>query len=766
MSEENNKKGTTEKAEKAKKTLSEATEIIISLLGGHSDKAKEKAEKEKKKPKYVVTDTRTDINPLKKAEISEKQTKVEELKFTVEVLEDMESKDVSKTSKYSILIQDRNGAYITLDMLDLKTRILDYDFDLEDFLQEKLFKLTGNKSKETREVAVAIAEYLSRAMYYEECYVKTFTEVGWDRWNGKEIFKYDHIYTSKTLKPEILFGEYMTEEEIEAAPVHYTINSIIGKNVAANADDLISSVLVEDPKEKIDNINRAILEWCDNTAELMNYGENSAINSLLLGASMIGIVRQMLPYTKENNININIVGERASGKSTICHYLLSTFGNPAKLEGSFTDTINAVDKERVIRPVLPYILDERMLRTEDGSRKNEALKIIMDIFREYEGKVKKRIGGTKEDRKLSGKRTCGPIISSSVRSELEAIKNYEDIGQFRRFMEFSIKPEELFADKEMAERYERLASTVYGLGVEPFVEYIMILREMNSNAIEETYETLNKKISERLNATNVKGVESSSQRFALIILCYQLLREAILYKCTSSYCDNTEMTIKAFKKIVNDDSIIVNKSELIIEYLIENIVGKITQVNQKLEINLVNYIRANKDAFYIVQDVKNARTEGWKDESDTVKLDKTSYLGKIAEDDDTITIYYIGSLALEKLFFSPKIAEADKIKEYIKYAFDKRTAIEKSSALERLPHVDEEYIQRVLKSFEWITLKRKGDGNLSNVKFYEGINEQRPHIIIIDKKKYQEYLHKELNLEDEIKDLEDDEIPQTEEDKA
>lgn len=90
----------------------------------------------------------------------------------------------------------------------------------------------------------------------------------------------------------------------------------------------------------------------------------SATNALIISAGASGVFRQMLPFTKETNINMNIVGERASGKSTISHFVISLFGNPEALEGSFTDTENAMEMIRAERTVIPYVLDERMLRLE------------------------------------------------------------------------------------------------------------------------------------------------------------------------------------------------------------------------------------------------------------------------------------------------------------------------------------------------------------------------------------------------------------------
>ena len=143
-----------------------------------------------------------------------------------------------------------------------------------------------------------------------------------------------------------------------------------------------------------------------------------------------------MTFTKETNINVNINGESGSGKSTIGHYVLSFFGNPITLEGASIDTANAEESIRLRRSVLPYVLDERLLRYFADSDKKQQSELLLEVFREYEGKEKERLGSSK---KTSANRIYGPIISSSVDSLLDkllAVK--KDLGQYRRMIEFYI----------------------------------------------------------------------------------------------------------------------------------------------------------------------------------------------------------------------------------------------------------------------------------------------------------------------------------------
>ena len=210
---------------------------------------------------------------------------------------------------------------------------------------------------------------------------------------------------------------------------------------------------------------------------------------MFLGAGISGLLRQLLPFTKETNININIKGEPATGKSTIGHYILAIFGNPEMLEGSFSDTENAVETKRTQRPVLPYILDDRMLSMADQSEKMQKQKILLDVFREYEGKSKERLG--KQYKDDSGNRTYGPVISSSVKSMMELLLQSEDLGQFRRFMEFDIgskKSQLLFSDAEEAKKTEELAYKNYGYGVGIIVDYMLALLNGELETVNDYYD--------------------------------------------------------------------------------------------------------------------------------------------------------------------------------------------------------------------------------------------------------------------------------------
>ncbi len=646
---------------------------IIDLLNSISEEVKNDAAKERLKPKYRFFDSSEKYEDVKMYILSARNN-VENYGFNIEIIEDMDCFDVTSGSKYTVFISDENGTYIELDLLGIKKVIKNYEIDFATYIMEHISKITGDTSLNTYRAASAIADYLACAIYFKEEYVKTYDNLGWDYWYGSPVFKYDSLYSNTNM-----YGKYK------------------GNDI----DSLSTS--------SGDESDRII--WFTQMAEIMNY---SGVNSMLMGAGVSGVIRQLLPYTKETNININIVGERASGKSTICHFILSMFGNPSKLEGSFTDTRNSAELIRVKKPVLPYVLDERMLRTEEGTTKNEQLNIIMDIFREYEGKVKERVG--KQYEKMSGARTCGSIISSSVRSMMDAIYDYDDLGQFRRFIEFKVKAADLFKNKAMAEDTELIANSRYGFGVEALINYMLTLLQKDEDYFINRFYELNSVISETLDKIDIKGIESSSQRFALIVLSYQILREAVVvemykHKYSTYGLDET------FD--IDDEALIKDKSDEIINLLIENVSEKMKRVNQKIENHIYEYVKKYKDAFCTDKD-------GWNGTA-------CDYIGKVVKDTETtMCIELVHSLKLQNILFSPTIAEPQKIKEYMKAFYskeDKGTNPEASTKYNRMAKVSDEFIKKALENFKWITIE--GLDKQRNRKFLEK-KEQRAVIITID----------------------------------
>lgn len=649
---------------------------VIASLAEISKAAELEAEREKNKPKFILRNDKIELDS-EIAKIAKLQDLVEREGFFVSVTEDIEHKNVSSGSKFYIQIKDINDAVVYIELLEYKNRMKDWEFNDTEYIASYLSKITGDTSTKVMNSAKIVSEYLSCLIYFPELFLKVYSKIGWDNYNGNLVFKYDRLYSNKSI-----YGECIDEISGSLCPVD-------------------------------DNIEDKI-EWICFTSEIMNY---SVVDSLLLGAGISGIVRQLLPYTKETNLNINVVGSRASGKSTLGHYVLSIFGNPEKLEGSFTDTINKVDEIRAKRSVLPYILDERMLRVEDVSEKARKRTIIMDIFREYEGKVKERVG--KQYDGISGSRTCGPIISSSVRSILDEIYDYADLGQFRRFIELKIKASDLFANKEQAERAELIASTCYGFGIQIIIEYMLECMKNAETIFTERFNSLNREISERLEKCDVVGIESSAMRFALVVLSYQVLRESIIYE-----------SIKLSSNNDIDESIFPDKKDDIIALLISNATNKLNIVNANVKerSSLVQYIDDYEEAFYEFEGIDKE----WDDES------PSKYIGKIKKGEKSVTIITKASYHIEQILFSFKndLASPKQIKKYIE-CFEKNGKGPDSITMHKqLSRISEAEIDEFLQLNPWITLN--GNINQINRKFEKNGKQTRAIEIILNLSLYEE----------------------------
>lgn len=477
------------------------------------------------------------------------------LGFKVNIYENIDAIDVSKEKKFFIKISDRDDSYFTIDLGDYRDVVLDYTTSEVDYIVDYLNKLRGYNAEENKNLALKITEYLSYLFYFKDLQIKYYEGIGWSSYDGKRIFKYNTIYSSS--------------------------DNLRSECHANFADDLASGdfkeVMYDDGKLQL----TIETNWAEHTMNLMN---QSVLASTILASACTGLIRPLLPFTKENNININIHGEPGSGKSTICHYALSIFGRPSVLEGSFIDKPEAIELLRAKRPVIPYMLDDRLLAFEG---RNESRDILYNIFKEYEGKIKERAAGSGKE--LSGQRTYAPIISSSVGSMFEKIKEKDDVGQFRRFMEFNIKKTrngkiqdkrtEVFTSSKNAEDYEFLSDTFYGVGVHIIVNYLFELltfknkynkkhgyrEESIDEIIEREYNTYCSKISKKLKekeTEELKGLTASTGRFALILTAYKILKDSLI-------------------DVVNGDNLIYTSENEIIDFLLDNLVEKMESVRGK-----------------------------------------------------------------------------------------------------------------------------------------------------------------------------------------
>ena len=476
------------------------------------------------------------------------------LGFKVNIYENIDAIDVSKERKFFIKISDRDDSYFTIDLGDYRDVVLDYTTSEVDYIVDYLNKLRGYNAVENKNLALKITKYLSYLFYFKDLQIKYYEGIGWSSYDGKRIFKYNTIYSSSdNLRSECHanFADDLASGDFkEVLEDYYYDNNI---------------------KQRFENTVEK--NWAEHTRILMN---QSVLASTILASACTGLIRPLLPFTKENNININIHGEPGSGKSTICHYALSIFGRPSVLEGSFIDKPEAIELLRAKRPVIPYMLDDRLLAFEG---RNESRDILYNIFKEYEGKIKERAAGSGKE--LSGQRTYAPIISSSVASMFEKIKEKDDVGQFRRFMEFNIKKTrngkiqdkrtEVFTSSKNAEDYEFLSDTFYGVGVHIIINYLFELQDDREVSIDEIiereYNTYCSKISKKLEekeTEELKGLTASTGRFALILTAYKILKDSLIY-------------------VVDGDNLIYTSENEIIDFLIDNLVEKMKSVRGKQE---------------------------------------------------------------------------------------------------------------------------------------------------------------------------------------
>lgn len=520
------------------------------------------------KKKFIFnkdTSTKYDLDLFLMAETYRQQ--IEEYGYNVVLEENLEKKDVTKESKYMVRISDKNGCFVEFSYFEYRAVMLDFEESERDYIYKYLIKMAGSNQVDLKNIADLICDYLAILCHFKEFQVKVYDKIGWDQYDGETIFKYDVVYN----KASIAYN--LSEEGIDQ-----------NKEVILNQMLQIRSRCVNEIADSLhcgDSEN--IEEWINDFTEYLTYSPKSA---LIISAAATGLVRQLLPYTKENNINMNIVGKPAHGKSIICHFALSLFGDPRELEGSFVDSDVAMELNRVKRPVIPYVLDERMLKIEDSSDKAKRQKVLMDIFKEYEGKAKEKTAGKGVE--LSGERTYSPIISTSVERMLDVILDTgRDLGQYRRFIEIELeKKSDLFKDAEMADKAENLAYTKYGYGIELLVPHILWKMQGNENYVVDLYneyvDIITKSLKEEEIKHNMKGFESSARRFALIITTLHIIKDAI------NEFESPEVIGKVDSQLIVD----------VYNLLTQNLVNKMKEVenstiNDAFESSIRKFIKRN-----------------------------------------------------------------------------------------------------------------------------------------------------------------------------
>lgn len=606
---------------------------------------------------------------LERIEVLER--KLNEYGIVVEFYEDIDIKDVSTGCKYYFRIYDENNCFIEIDALEYRKVVIDSSKSEIDYIIEKLFKILGLKVQaKVAEIGHLVTELISYVYYFSEWQYKVYENIGWDIYGNELIFKYDRIYKKY-------------EEEIRSA----CISDIAGK-------------LVNEYSEEIKD------KWRDKFAQLMN---SSTVARIVISAACTGLIRSIMPYNKETNINMNIVGEPGSGKSSLCQFALSIFGNPQALEGSFIDKENAMEVIRVKRPIIPYILDDRLLKLDTLSDKAKGHELLFDIFREYEGKVTERVGGTYKG--LSGKRTNAPIISSSVESMLQVLmESGKDLGQYRRFIELELKRTEIFGgDSRVVEEYHNLSYQNYGIGVQYIVNYILnkglkFVNELYNCIVEDITEKLDRKSQE----VKKGGLSSSASRFALIATTYVIIREAINtvnsenekiveYVGYNYWNDAMEiinsMDMEKIKEATADEKAMVTGIyeyiekiakysqhnsvkdyiapkvdegyDELVDYLIDNLLQKMGKVSTSINLdeNIKSFLNKKSNEKWFITTNK----------TDFFDQYASTHIGFMEKFEDSIKITFKGDKYIEWLFCSGKELSDEQIEGYLKKVSEKRS---------------------------------------------------------------------------------------------
>lgn len=609
-------------------------------------------------------------NDVKTSEISlealtEAKRLFEELlgnEYRVEVVEDLDIINVTSDERYTIRIKNINSnVEYRYSLAKFREQLLDYSFEPDTFIIDILKRIEGAKGNtELREIKDNILDYLSYAIHYKELFRSEYSTIGWDKYsfdNKTRIFKYNYIMSDNENIKGLIKGKY--------------------RDLYAPSVDMLNEGLEEN--------------WRSFTIHLMN---NHLYDSLIFAVGISGMIRQILTFTKETNLNVNVCGQPGSGKSTIGHYILSFFGSPTLLEGSSIDTENASERIRAERPVLPYVLDERMLRFFADSDTKKKTELLLEVFREYEGKEKERLGKQYED--SAGQRIYGPIISSSVESMLETLlQTGDDLGQYRRFIEFNIgkAEDEVLFNSEEAVKAEEIANSSYGYGVRYIAEYMLYRFKTDDNYFANQFREITELIKNRIETEQglykMKGLTSSSMRFALIILSYRVIRESIIYSLYAEIIKRRDILnspleadvhkkvsileklnhdeeaveqIKQFNKSFGEllvlenkqvagSGLIINQEERIIDALIDNLIEKMAKVKGSNKRSLRDYLiklslsdnpRVAKD--YNSWDPAN--------KNEVMCITKTS---------DNIEVAYVRELHLERLLLLENVPEIEEI---------------------------------------------------------------------------------------------------------
>ena len=275
---------------------------------------------------------------------------------------------------------------------------------------------------------------------------------------------------------------------------------------------------------------------------------------------------------------------------------------------------------------------------------------------------------------------------------MQYLYDNEDLGQFRRFMEFDIggrAEQVLFDDNKQAEETERIAYGNYGYGIRIIITYMLQLMELcgGEDYIQERFEKLKNDIGSQLSKLeDINGATSSAGRFALIVLSYQILREALLYykihlNGEEEGIEQEEGTkqeetnsYKSIKELEHNETIWIGKgnkkitikdvSNSIRKELIVNLCDKIRKIENDYDQKLYNYIKKyTGDAF-----IKMNQKKFLPDDLKNIVDKESNIVGYywIDNNENTLVLYTMHDCALNAFWSMMEIPEIDVIRKYCK----------------------------------------------------------------------------------------------------
>ena len=261
----------------------------------------------------------------------------------------------------------------------------------------------------------------------------------------------------------------------------------------------------------------------------------------------------------------------------------------------------------------------------------------------------------------------------------------------------------IFETKEEAKYIEEVAYKCYGIGIKIIIDYMFELLDKsvsvdenkNERLIQHRFNEIDKKNTEKISLRQEKenkeahkagsdvvlhGLDSSSKRFALIMLSYQIVREALLhytYKELFNYKlkiedENLKELVELaasqenFEVFCEKQNILQDVSEDIYNILEDNLVDKfrraettITGSVKDINKNLYKYISKNTKHF-----LKVTKFEP-KDLKKLYDLEE-GLLGCYEESEKGIILYGVANFALTQFWEMKDIPSADVILEYCK----------------------------------------------------------------------------------------------------